>query len=556
MTDFTQDPPRGRNRFLYDTALRHSLERLLPPEIFAEATSAFTTMGQRAADVMPPLADKAERNRPHHVPYDAWGRRVDEIRVDGSWLELVRIGQEAGLVALPHQAHFGRYARVVQAGLVNLFDPTSAVASCPLVMTDGAVHVLSRHAPDLAARYVPRLTATRSAWTAGQWMTEKEGGSDVSRSSTIARPNGDGSWSLHGTKWFTSATTADVALALARTENAPAGSTGLSLFLLELRVDNGSWNGIEVRRLKDKLGTNALPTAELDLVGATAYPVGELGRGTAKLGGLLNIARLWASLGGPAGVGYLLDLARDYARRRYAFGSLLCHNAVHQRWLARIAAEYEAMIAMNMEAALALGGAEYDGDVLMPRLLAPLTKLACARESIWAASELIESFGGAGYLEDTGIPRVLRNIHVHCIWEGTTSVLAHDVMRVLASPEYGEAFMADLRRRRDGVTLQALDGVKARIDDAIRQLRPMIAEPEANDARRLAWGMARTFQALLLAEAAQWRLAHKQDNDGIAAAEVFARAPLIEADLSDLPDTALAGLAGGSIEQVFDFAGG
>lgn len=114
--------------------------------------------------------------------------------------------------------------------------------------------------------------------------------------------------------------------------NAPEGSAGLSLFLLELRTADGHWNGIEVRRLKDKRGTHALPTAELDLVGAIAHAVGKLGRGTAELGGLLNIARLWAPLGGPAGDGYLLDLARDYARRRYAFSSLLCYNAVHQRW--------------------------------------------------------------------------------------------------------------------------------------------------------------------------------------------------------------------------------
>ncbi|KEZ75634.1 acyl-CoA dehydrogenase [Salinisphaera hydrothermalis C41B8] len=506
--------------------------------------------------MMPSLADKAERNPPHHVPYDAWGNRIDDIQVEDAWLELVRIGQEAGLVAMPHQAHFGRYARVVQAGLVNLFDPASAVATCPLVMTDGAAHVLSQHDPELASRYVPRLTARRDAWTAGQWMTEKEGGSDVSRSSTVARPNGDGSWSLHGTKWFTSATTADVALALARTENASEGSAGLSLFLLELRTTDGHWNGIKVRRLKDKLGTHALPTAELDLVGAIAHPVGELGRGTAKLGGLLNIARLWASLGGPAGVGYLLDLARDYAQRRYTFGSFLCHNPVHQRWLARIAAEYEAMIALNMEAALAIGSAEHGGDTLMSRLLAPLTKLACARESIWAASELVESFGGAGYVEDTGIPRVFRNIHVHCIWEGTTSVLAHDVMRVLAHSEYGEAFMADLRRRYAGISIDALDGVKARIDDAIRQLRPMVAQPKTCDARRLAWGMARTYQALLLAEAAQWQLSCKLDDRGLVAAELFARSPLVEADMSDVPDSMVAGLANGNVaDSALDIAG-
>jgi alkylation response protein AidB-like acyl-CoA dehydrogenase len=544
MTDFIQPHPEPSNRFASDRTLHHTLERLLPAEVFADATPLLQRMGERAMQEIPALAATAEHNVPRHEPFDAWGRRVDRIEVDPAWHRLVDIGLEEGLVALPYENPYGEFTRVVQAGLVNLYDGAGAVASCPLVMTDGAARLLTLHDEALAARYRPMLTARQGGWTSGQWMTEKEGGSDVGQTSTVARPRGNGTWSLHGTKWFTSATTSQMALALARPEDAVPGSRGLSLFLVELRRPDGSWNHIAVRRLKDKLGTRALPTAELELEGTVAVPVGGIDRGVAKIGDLLNVARLWASWGGPAGVGHLLMLARDYASRRRVFGQMLAEKPLHAQWIARITAEYEAMLALNFETALALNRHERGtGAPGLARLLAPLTKLACARQSIWAASELVESFGGAGYVEDTGIPRVLRNLHVHCIWEGTTSVLAHDVLRALRAPEAGEAFLADIDQR-----LSALAGQGTRAPDAIVHARRTLAElmPRAqeSDGRRLAWGMARTYQSVLLLEAAAWRQARKADGSGWTALRLFLQDALVPPVLP-ASDEELAALAFG-----------
>ncbi len=532
MSDFHQAAPKPGNRFRTDPTLRLTLERLLPAEVFAEASPSLDRLGERAVTELLPLAEQAERNPPQHIPYDPWGRRVDELRVDPAWLRLVQIGQEEGLVALPYETPYGEHSRVVQAGLVNLYDPACAVADCPLVMTDGAARLLLQHDPQLARRYVPKLTARHDAWTSGQWMTEKEGGSDVGRSSTTARRSSDGRWLLNGTKWFTSATTGQVALALARPEGAQDGSRGLSLFLVELRRPDGSWNGIEVRRLKDKLGTRALPTAELDLKDTVAVPVGEIGQGVGKMAGLLNIARLWASWGGPAGVGHLLDLARDYAGKREVFGKPLAQQPMHRAWLARIAAEYEAMLALNFQTAALIGAAEHGADGTLSRLMAPLTKLACARQAVWAGSELLESFGGAGYIGDTGLPRLFRNLHVHCIWEGTTSVLAHDVLRALRASEHGEAWIEDVVRRLRGLSLDATRGLRQRIENALDTLIPMINAPEEAQGRRLAWGMARTYQAVLLGEAAEWRLRVKRDAAGLAAAELFCADGLVPATVS------------------------
>jgi len=534
MTEFVQDAPCASNRFRTDRTLRLALERLLPRDVFIHASASLDRLGERAVTELATLGDQAETNPPKLVPFNAWGRRIDHIQVDPAFERLVRIGQEEGLVALPYEAPYGAHSRIVQAGLINLFDPVTAVASCPLTMTDGAAWLLKKHDPALAARYLPRLTARTNGWTSGQWMTEKEGGSDVSRTSTIYQQHEDGTFRLTGTKWFTSATSADLAMVLARPAYGDAGSAALSLFLVELRRPDGEWNNIRVRRLKDKMGTKALPTAELELDGAVATPVGGLGKGVAKIASVLNIARLWAALAGPAAVGHLLGLARDYAHRREVFGKRLSQHPMHTAWLAQITAEYEAMIGLCMETASAVGHAEHGSNSALARLLTPLTKLSCARQGIWGTSELIESFGGAGYVEDTGLPRVFRNAHVHAIWEGTTNVLAHDVLRALANRSIGEAWLEHISRKLAGITHGELDPITPRISIALEKLRPLVLMPDEAEGRRIAQGMARITQAAIMAESAQWRIATKQDRAALIAAELITRAPLVAEPGSDM----------------------
>jgi alkylation response protein AidB-like acyl-CoA dehydrogenase len=545
MASFFQDPPRLTNRFRTDRALRHTLERLLGPEVFAATAPEFDALGDLSVDEMALLQEQAEANPPRHVPYDAWGRRVDRIEVHPAWSRLVEIGLEAGLVALPYEGRYGSQARIVQFGLYQLFQPVSATATCPIAMSDAAVGVLLAQDPGLAAVYVPRLTARRDAWTSGQWMTEKEGGSDAGRTSTVARRSSSGTWALHGTKWFTSATTANMALALARPEGAEAGSDGLSLFLVELRRPDGSWNGITVRRLKDKLGTKALPTAELDLDGSVAVPVGGVGRGVAKIARMLNITRLHAAAGSVGMVGHGLALARDYAGRREAFGRRLADLPVHRAWIARIAAEYEAILVLAFRAAELVSAEEHGaGNPALARVVTPLAKLAAARQSVWACSELIESFGGAGYVEDTGLPRVLRDVHVHCIWEGTTSVMALDVVRALSRKDAADVYLADVEARARAFAHPLTAGAVHRVLAAVDELRPLLDDPAKSDARRLAWGMARTYEAALLCEAAGWALEKYGDRRAATAATLFTADPLVS-PASGVEEDALKDLAFG-----------
>lgn len=526
---FLQDPPNRPDRWLTDATLRDTLERILPADVFAEAEPELAALGQRSGELSA-LAERAEANPPRLTTYDGWGQRVDRIDVDPSWLQLVEIGQRIGVVAVPYESRFGAHARVVQFGLLDLYNGVSATGDCPLSMTDAAARVLLTEDPELAQRYVPRLSARTDAWTSGQWMTETAGGSDVGRTATTARDLGDGTFALHGVKWFTSATTADIALALARPEGAEEGSRGLSLFLLRLRNDDGTWNGISVRKLKDKLGTKALPTAELELDGTVAVPVGGLGRGVAKIATMLNITRLHVASGSHAGMGEGLALARDYATRREASGAPLRSLPAHRAWMAQIAALYEAGTALAFRASELLGRVEHrGGDDELARIVFPLAKLALARQGVTVTSQLIESFGGAGYVEDTGLPRMLRDAHVQCIWEGTTSVIALDALRALARPGVAEAFSADVERAAaSGGDQQLLEGPRHAVRAALDELKKI--EPTQDNARRLAWGMARTYEAALLCEHAAWSIQNGRGARAATAAAVFTSEPLVGLD--------------------------
>ena len=542
MDPFLQDPPQHTNRFETDRAFRRTLERLLEPDVFADAQPELEEVGAKARGEFLALQALAESNPPQLVHFDAWGKRVDRLQVDPAWLELVRQGQRAGMVAVAYERRWGDASRVVQAGLLHLYLSTTATADCPLAMTDAAARVLLNEDQALADRYVPKLIAREDGWTSGQWMTEKEGGSDVGRTGTVARKIDEATFALHGTKWFTSATTADIALALARPEGAEDGSRGLSLFLVELRNQDGSWNNISVRRLKDKMGTKALPTAELDLEGSLATVVGGLGRGVGKVSAMLNITRLHSALGSSSAIGHGLMLARDYASRREAFGKLLSDLPLHRWWMARVAALYEATLSLCFRSAELVGQAEGGGSDELARVVLPLTKMAVARQGVSGTSQLIESFGGAGYVEDTGLPRLLRDAHVQCIWEGTTSVMALDVRRALGKPEVGEAFLADIEAKARSYDHPLLAETSRKVLAAKESLRPMMRDMQEIHARRVAWAMARTYQTALLCEAAGWALDKHGDARTATAAALFASQPLIGEE-PDLSEEDLASLA-------------
>jgi len=381
-------------------------------------------------------------------------------------------------------------------------------------MTDGAARaLLDAGNAALVERAVPRLTSRdpARAWTSGQWMTERTGGSDVSRTETVARRGPDG-FTLHGTKWFSSATTAEMALALARPEGGAPGARGLALFYVETRRPDGLANGITVLRLKEKLGTRKLPTAELLLDGARAEPVAGLEDGVKRVAAMLEVTRLWNAVCSAAGMQRALALARDYARRREVAGGTLLARPLHADTLAGLEAEREGALVLAFRAAALVGACEAgsagERERSLVRPLVALAKLTTGRQAVAVASEALECFGGAGYVEDTGLPRLLRDAQVLPIWEGTTNVLALEALRALQLDGAAEALGAEVRRAAraaGGPALRApAEAALAASEHALRWMATTAGPAREAGARRCALTLGRALEAAHLCEHAQW----------------------------------------------------
>src|SRR5437588_8015589 len=358
-------------------------------------------------------------------------------------------------------------------------------------MTDAAARVLLEYGPDdLRRRWVPHLVSREpgQAWTAGQWMTEQQGGSDVGATTVVARRE-DGAWRLHGRKFFCSNVGGEMVLALARPQGGGAGTAGLGLFLIPRTLPDGTRNSYRIDRLKEKLGTRAMATGEVTLEGARAELVGELERGFGQMTPMLNITRFHNAVCSVAGMRRGLMLARGYASRRRAFGKLLEEQPLHRQILVELAVDAEACLLLTMRLAELLGRVEQrvatEQEANVFRLGTSLAKLYTAKRAVAAASEAIEAFGGQGYMEDTGLPRLLRDAQVLPIWEGTTNVLSLDALRVLGKPGIAEAYLGELER------LEAPS--RGRLASAIRGSAALDPASAQAGARKLAFPIAEAW---------------------------------------------------------------
>ena len=519
MAGFLQTPPILEDTWASDRTLRESLQFHLGDDLFEGAKQELAEMGRLAAsERVLALSAQAESEPPELIHYSAWGKRVDDIRVSPAYTELGRIGVRAGVTALPYEdTPYGDKARIVWAALIHLWGPSSALYSCPIAMTDGAARTLLLHGDLDDIAVVGRLT-TRDpahAWTSGQWMTETAGGSDVARTGTVAKRDESGAWRLYGTKWFTSSTTSEMALTLARPEGAPDGSKGLALFRVHRSLEDGERNNILVRRLKDKLGTRALPTAELELEGAIAFPVGDPldGTGVRRISTMLNITRIHNSLGATGAIARGLGWARAYASVREAFGTPLAKLPAHRATLADMAVDHAASLALTMRCCELMGrveqGAATEDEIALLRGLTPLTKLTTGRWSIAAATEAMEAIGGVGYCEDSTIPTLVRNTHVIPIWEGTTNVLALDFLRASSRSNAFGAIVADIHNTVGSVTHASVQETVRSVRVAVEELERRVktfdsVEAAASQARSTAIGLATAYACARLCLQGSW----------------------------------------------------
>ncbi|KAF9728757.1 hypothetical protein PMIN02_004264 [Paraphaeosphaeria minitans] len=464
----------------------HHFARLsLDPEVLVHATDAETNH-----PVLRPLTSFGEENK------------NDPLWTTAGWRKLKDIGCKEGIVAVAYdESNTAFNRRIHQFANVYLWGPTGTMTGCPQSMTDGAAVLMSRHLRDpdgdqpgrnQVFEEVYRRLVSRDpeyAWTSGQWMTERSGGSDVSGTETVANRltpeelerkirqgrHEDavgmplGNWKIDGFKWFSSATDSEMSVLLARTAKG-----GLSAFYIPTRrrvkntnlplgaAPSTELNGIRIQRLKDKLGTKSLPTAELELKGARGWLIGIEGQGVKEISAILNITRLHAAVTSAASWARGLAICRAYSKVRKVRGGLLADNPAHLRWMADETVKYWAgthfaFFGVALQGALDQGweNAVHNtgASKLIPqdqaqaaailRLLLPAMKAQISVASVHGLRNCMECLGGVGYCENNedgglmNIAKIYRDQLVNPIWEGTVSVMAEDCVRVILDKRLG-----------------------------------------------------------------------------------------------------------------------
>ncbi|HTN23898.1 MAG TPA: acyl-CoA dehydrogenase family protein, partial [Solirubrobacteraceae bacterium] len=487
-----QVPPlEDRNLFDDHVALREALEREGGGWALERARAVGAAWG---ADPIR-WGFEANENPPRLKAFDRYGHRIDEVEFHRAWHDLMGLAVSHELHCLPwtsgedgaHVARTALYMTAVQA---------EGGFACPITMTFAAVPAL-RLAPALAAEWEPRLTATtydpelgsgskRSA-LCGMAMTEKQGGSDVRANTTIAEPVDDG-YVLTGHKWFCSAPMCDLFLVLAQTD------AGITCFALPRILPDGTRNAMHLQRLKDKLGNRSNASSEIELHGAWAQIVGEPGRGVPTIIEMVGHTRLDCIIGTAAGMRWGVANATWHAAHRSAFGRRLIDQPLMTNVLADLCIESEAATALAMRLARAYDDAgRGDADALaLKRLGTAIGKYWVCKRGPGHAFEALECLGGNGYVEESGMPRLYREMPLSSIWEGSGNVMALDVLRALSrEPRVLDAYLAEVDEAA---------GADARLDAFVGALRSEFADPEGLEtrARRVVERMALALQGSLL----------------------------------------------------------
>ncbi|XP_068691635.1 acyl-CoA dehydrogenase family member 11-like [Montipora foliosa] len=531
---FFQKAPLLRNQFNADVFLQSYLRRILSSEVLEEIRPDLEHFGHRVVTDVNLMGRQCGLQPSKLEHFDAWGQRVDSIRTCDGWRQLHTVSAEEGLISIAFERKCGQWSRLYQAAKLFMFCPSSGLYSCPLAMTDGAARTIEvlglrgclnsilQDAYDYLTSRDPK-----AFWTSGQWMTERKGGSDVANGTeTIAIPQEDGTYKLHGYKWFSSATDADMTFTLARVLNsdgsAVPGTKGVTMFYLKTRNEYGMLNNIEVQKLKNKLGTRQLPTAELLLHGSQAHKVSQEGRGISCISDMLTITRFHNSISATGFMRRIMTLAQDYCLRRSVFGKLLIDHPLHMQTLARMEVETRAAFLLTMEVSRLLGKQECneasDIELHVLRVLTPIAKLYTAKQCIQVVSEGLESFGGQGYIEDTGLPVLLRDAQVLPIWEGTTNVLSLDVLKsgFKSEGQVLNAFHLYVSEKLSTASSShsTLSTLRQQVQSSMDALLypqhfGRISGPLA--ARDLAYSLARIYIASLLIEHASWKESSEQD---------------------------------------------
>lgn len=488
--DVLNQPPEfaGFNAYLGDAALRAAIAAFGA----AWAEDRLAACGGRIGSArMQTLARDANRLAPELRTHDRFGRRIDMVEFCPAWHELMTMLRADEVHALGWTtARPGAHA--ARAALSYLWSQGEAGVGCPAAMTFASMAAL-RHAPKLLEKFrngilspgydpAPAPPQAKSALTVAMAMTEKQGGSDLRQTQTVAEPVGGGRFLLTGHKWFFSVPTSDLFLTLARTD------AGVSCFLAQGWRDDGSRNFLLLQRLKDKCGNRSNASAEVEFRGLEAELVGAAGRGIATILEMAQLTRLECALGSAGLMRQAAALAIHHASCRTAFQRRLIEQPLMANVLADLAIEAEAAMWLALRTAAALDAAERDAtQAALFRILAPIAKYWICKRAPALAAEAMECHGGNGFIEEHPIARLYRDAPVNGLWEGSGNIICLDVIRALTrEPEAAAALRTEIAL--------AAGGHKA-LDDWLAT--PMPAPTEGN-ARYLTQQLAVALTASLL----------------------------------------------------------
>jgi alkylation response protein AidB-like acyl-CoA dehydrogenase len=476
-----------------DEHLQWLVRRSVGESNWGVAEAAMRDAGTLVPQKIEPLMPIIEQNAPVLRQFDHRGQRVDEVDYHPYFREvertehgfgLVRMGNIPGWRGLPGTAPAGMHV-----GVEYLFlQADQPICACPVGMASAMCRTLRRNDPALAEKWVPRIASDNpeNFLTAAMFMTEKAGGSDVGASECVAVRQDDGSWRLYGEKWFCSNPTADVVLILARPEGAGIGTRGLGLFLMPRMLPEGiednpgnadpRRNAYILHRLKSKFGNRALASAEIGLRGAFAWQVGDLDRGMRQMLDMVNHTRAGIVLAAAGSMRRAVHESLEHTRQRVTFGDNLDRHPLMRDTLADLVTDSTATLSAGMAVAETLARADAgdaEADRLL-RILTPMLKGYAAERARVVATEAMEVRGGNGYIEDWPNGRLLRDVYVHAIWEGSGNIMALDVLRAL-SKGAGPAYFDEV----DRLCEQAYGGPASEVAGALTREARVLAEDVA-----------------------------------------------------------------------------
>src|SRR3954451_20571943 len=497
----------GMNFYRSDPALTDLLRLHLPDALFRHIEPHLDRLGELAGGPLDEYARLADRHTPVLHQRDKFGRDVQYIEYHPAYRELEKAAfGEFGIHALSIRKGImgwpDKYPVVAKHAFTFLFNQTEFGMGCPINVTDGCAKLLANFGSEaLKAKYLDGLTQTDMSklTQGGQFMTEKEGGSDVGTLTTRAVQEGD-HWRLYGEKWFCSNADAEVGMLLARPEGAGPGTRGVCLFLMPRLLDDGSQNHYRIVRLKDKLGTRSMASGEINLEGAIAYAIGKLDRGFVQMAEMVNSARLSNGVKSTALMRRAHHDALTVARNRVVFGRRIIDLPLARRQLLKIMLATEQGLSLSFLTADALDRAEggsQDAAALL-RILTPTLKFRATRDARKVCGDAMEMRGGIGYIEEFATARLLRDAHLGSIWEGTSNIVALDAVKRAAGRHGAQAARAaDLHARLDdsGSVPQAWrDRLRDLTDRAIGLVRAVAGrienEAEARRATSLLYHVA------------------------------------------------------------------